>query len=100
MFCNQGFKNIIPNEKINSIYLYYVFKEKKEYLNFLGRGATFKELSKEIVENISIKVPPIELQNKFAERIEKIEKLKFEIEKSIEIAQNLYDSLMSKYFDN
>ena len=77
MFCNQGFKNIIPNEKINSIYLYYVFKEKKEYLNFLGRGATFKELSKEIVENISIKVPPIELQNKFAERIEKIEKLKF-----------------------
>ena len=100
MFCNQGFKNIIPNEKINSIYLYYLFKEKKEYLNFLGRGATFKELSKEIVETISIKVPPIELQNKFAERIEKIEKLKFEIEKSIEIAQNLYDSLISKYFDN
>ena len=83
MFCNQGFKNIIPNEKINSIYLYYVFKEKKEYLNFLGRGATFKELSKEIVENISIKVPPIELQNKFAERIEKIEKLKFDSKNSL-----------------
>ena len=100
MFCNQGFKNIIPNEEVNPIYLYYILKEKKEYLNFLGRGVTFKELSKEIVENISIKIPPIELQNKFAERIEKIEKLKFEIEKSIEIAQNLYDSLISKYFDN
>ena len=100
MFCNQGFKNIIPNEEVNPIYLYYILKEKKEYLNFLGRGVTFKELSKEIVENISIKIPPIELQNKFAERIEKIEKLKFEIEKSIEVAQNLYDSLISKYFDN
>ena len=100
MFCNQGFKNIIPNEEVNSIYLYYILKEKKEYLNLLGRGATFKELSKEIVENISIKVPPIELQNKFAERIKKIEKLKFEIEKSIEIAQNLYNSLIFKYFDN
>ena len=77
MFCNQGFKNIIPNEEVNPIYLYYILKEKKEYLNFLGRGVTFKELSKEIVENISIKIPPIELQNKFAERIEKIEKLKF-----------------------
>ena len=77
MFCNQGFKNIIPNEEINSIYLYYILKEKKEYLNFLGRGATFKELSKEIVENISLKIPPIELQNKFAERVEKIEKLSF-----------------------
>ena len=100
MFCNQGFKNIIPNEEVNPIYLYYILKEKKEYLNFLGRGVTFKELSKEIVENISIKIPPIELQNKFAERVEKIEKLKFEIEKSIETAQNLYDSLISKYFDN
>ena len=100
MFCNQGFKNIIPNEEVNPIYLYYILKEKKEYLNFLGRGVTFKELSKEIVENISIKIPPIELQNKFAKRIEKIEKLKFEIEKSIETAQNLYDSLISKYFDN
>ena len=79
MFCNQGFKNIIPNEEVNPIYLYYILKEKKEYLNFLGRGVTFKELSKEIVENISIKIPPIELQNKFAERIEKIEKLKFTI---------------------
>ena len=93
MFCNQGFKNIIPNETINSIYLYYVFKEKKEYLNFLGRGATFKELSKEIVENISIKVPPIELQNKFAERIEKIEKLKFTI---MTIILNTYKTMKKK----
>ena len=52
------------------------------------------------LEGFSIILPPIELQNKFAERVEKIEKLKFEIEKSIEIAQNLYDSLISKYFDN
>ena len=79
MFCNQGFKNIIPNKEVNSVYLYYILKEKKEYLNFLGRGVTFKELSKEIVENISIKVPPIELQNKFAERIEKIAKLSFNL---------------------
>ena len=93
MFCNQGFKNIIPNKEVNSIYLYYILKEKKEYLNFLGRGATFKELSKEIVENISIKVPPIELQNKFAERIEKIEKLKFTI---ITIILNTYETMKKK----
>ena len=93
MFCNQGFKNIIPNEEINSIYLYYILKEKKEYLNFLGRGATFKELSKEIVENISLKIPPIELQNKFAERVEKIEKLKFTIWK---IILKVYETLKKK----
>ena len=45
-------------------------------------------------------LPPMELQNKFAERIGTIEKLKFEIEKSIEETQKLYNSLISKYFDN
>ena len=99
MFCNQGFKNIVPNGKINSIYLYSLLKEKNEYLQFLGRGATFKEISKEILGNIKIKIPPIELQNKFAERVGKIEKLKFEIKKSIEELENLYDSLMDKYFN-
>ena len=99
MFCNQGFKNIVPNGKINSIYLYSLLKEKNEYLQFLGRGATFKEISKEILGNIKIKIPPIELQNKFAERVEKIDKLSFEIEKSIKEAENLYNSLTSKYFD-
>ena len=99
MFCNQGFKNIVPNGKINSIYLYSLLKEKNEYLQFLGRGATFKEISKEILGNIKIKIPPIELQNKFAERVEKINKLSFEIEKSIKEAENLYNSLTSEYFD-
>ena len=42
------------------------------------------------IKNLPLISPPIELQNKFAERIEKIEKLKFEIEKSIEESQKLY----------
>ena len=77
MYCNQGFKNIIPSNKINSIYLYTILKNKTDYLNSLGRGATFKEISKEIVENIKIKVPPIELQNKFADFVRVIDKQKF-----------------------
>ena len=51
------------------------------------------------LENFSIILPPIELQNKFSERVEKIEKLSFEIEKSIKEAENLYNSLMNKYFE-
>ena len=75
-----------------------------DYFNLIisqkNKGGTQKFLSLSDIRNFLIPVPPIELQNKFAERIEKIEKLKFEIEKSIETAQNLYDSLISKYFDN
>ena len=72
--------------------LYYKFTE-------LG-GDTFKMANLSFIKNLPLISPPIELQNKFAERIEKIEKLKFEIEKSIEESQKLYNSLIYKYFDN
>lgn len=55
--------------------------------------------AKQYGEDLKIMLPPIELQNKFAERVEKIEKLSFEIEKSIKEAENLYNSLTNKYFD-
>ena len=89
-------------EDYNNIFYYKLLKT-DHYSNIIKnnvQGAVTKTITKDAIKNIDVIIPPIELQNKFAERIEKIEKLKFEIEKSIEIAQNLYDSLISKYFDN
>ena len=87
----------------NSQWIYHLTKlplfRKDAEIHMTG-SAGQKRVPTTYLTNFKIKVPPIELQNKFAERIEKIEKLKFEIEKSIETAQNLYDSLISKYFDN
>lgn len=57
MYCNQGFKNFICNDELKNEYLYWFLKGKTEYLNSLGRGATFKEISKSIVENILIPLP-------------------------------------------
>ena len=45
-----------------------------------------------------ILLPPIDLQNQFAEKIEKIEKQKEAINKSIEETQKLFDYTMDKYF--
>ena len=75
MYCNQGFKNLICSDKINPRYLYWFLTCNTEYLNSLGRGATFKEISKEIVANIEIPLPPIERQIAIAEKIEKISAL-------------------------
>ena len=89
------------NKNINGKYLqYYLIEKFKQDYSKIASGTTFSELKIITLKNLLLPVPPIELQNKFAEKVEKIEKLKFEIEKSIEIAQNLYDSLISKYFDN
>lgn len=66
MYCNQGFKNLICFEQIYNKYLFWFLKGKSDYLNSLGRGATFKEISKTIVEKIEIPLPPLEVQHKIA----------------------------------
>lgn len=66
MCCNQGFKNLICSDKIFNEYLYYFLKGKEKYLNSLGRGATFKEISKKIVEDIEILLPDIKEQKHIA----------------------------------
>ena len=98
MYCNQGFKNIIPNEKINSIYLFELLSMETKFLNSLGRGATFKEISKQIVESINVKVPPIQMQEQFADFVKQIDKSKVAVQKALDEAQLLFDSLMQEYF--
>lgn len=98
LYCNQGFKNIICKEGITPRYLYTVLLLNVEYLNSLGRGATFKEISKGIVESIRIPVPSIELQQQFAAFVEQTDKSKVAVQKALDEAQLLFDSLMQKYF--
>ena len=72
MYCNQGFKNLICSDKINNKYLYWFLKGNTHFLNSLGRGATFKEISKAIVSEIEINIPDIEKQKKVVEILEKV----------------------------
>lgn len=72
MYCNQGFKNLICSEKINNKYLYWFLKGNTAYLNSLGRGATFKEISKGIVSEIEINVPDIDKQEEAVDTLEKV----------------------------
>ena len=62
-------------------------------------GATNRQRIKErTFLNYKIYLPPITLQNQFSEIVKQIDKQKFEIEKSLEETQELYESLMEKYF--
>ena len=75
MCCNQGFKNLICSDDIFNEYLYYFLKGKTDYLNSLGRGATFKEISKSIVENIEIRLPALGEQKQIARQFGEIYRL-------------------------
>ena len=72
MYCNQGFKNLICSNRIYNRYLYHFLKNSTEYLNSLGRGATFKEISQSIAENIEIPLPPLDEQRRIAAVLDKV----------------------------
>ena len=76
MYCNQGFKNLICSDAIHNFYLYYWLKSHTSFLNSLGRGATFKEISKAIVAQIQIPLPPLPEQKRIAAILDKICEMK------------------------
>lgn len=75
MYCNQGFKNCICSDLVYNKYLFYFLKDKKEYLNSLGRGATFKEISKGIVEKVVVPLPPKSTQLSIVSELDKLNEL-------------------------
>ena len=98
MCCNQGFKNIICNESINNVFLYFYLMLTMANVQALGRGATFKEVSKQAISAYKTILPPLPLQQTFATKIEAIERQKASINASIAETQKLFDYTMDKYF--
>jgi len=75
MYCNQGFKNLICSDAIYNKYLFWFLKHNNEYLNSLGRGATFKEISKSIVSDIEIPLPSLEEQHEITANLDKLQSI-------------------------
>lgn len=104
MCCNQGFKNLICSDAIYNEYLYFFLKSKTEYLNSLGRGATFKEVSKSIVENIEIPLPEVNQQKEIAEKFKKLEQLislrKQQLAKLDELVKARFVEMFGSYPEN
>lgn len=98
MCCNQGFKNIVCGNNVNNIYLYYCLMLNINSIKAMGRGATFKEVSKQAVSSFEIMLPPMNLQELFAQKILSIESQKKSINRSIAESQKLFDYTMDKYF--
>ena len=57
MCTNQGFKNFVPGENVNSSYLYWTLRKMAPRIQDMGNGATFKEVSKSVIERVEIPLP-------------------------------------------
>lgn len=87
---------IVPKEIINNSYLYYFCKQYN--FNHLNKATTLPSLTKRDLLEIEINIPALEEQVKFSEFVNQINKLKSDVQKSIDETQLLMDSLMQEYF--
>lgn len=94
MYCNQGFKNLTCSELIYNEFLYYYLKSQTKRLNYLGNGVTFKEISRKIVQDIKIPVPPIKEQQAIAEEFDTLQSLITQYREQL----NEYDKLAQSIF--
>lgn len=90
--------NIKNVNLIDSKYLYYWFTRNKKILLNKSIGVAQKNISKEIVENIEISLPPLSLQVKFAEMVENIEKQKARAKAEIEQGEAVFQALLQESF--
>lgn len=105
MTTNQGFKSLVPTQEANVWYLLYRMIETRGYLESLGAGSTFDEVSKSVVQTVEIPVPPLEEQRKIAtvlynidQAIQKTEEI---IEQTKRVKKGLTQELLIKgYFDH
>lgn len=87
-------------ELINSIYLHsailspYIQKQIEERV----KGIAQKTLNLSEIRKISVPVPNMDLQTQFADFVNQIDKSKVVVQKHLEKAQLLFDSLMQEYF--
>lgn len=86
--------------KSNTIYIQYALKEKliNDYKN-IASGTTFAELKIFALKDVDIILPPLPLQQKFANIVTEIETQKVQVQQALDDAQMLYDSLMQEYFE-
>ena len=97
--CNQAIAYSKLNENlVNTVYVYYCIQIGKEFYKSQQRGVRQKNLNLSMVKGLEILMPPLEFQNQFAEFVKQVDKLKFEMEKSLKELEDNFNSLMQNAF--
>jgi len=99
MATNQGFKSFVPKpDYVEAKFLYWWLKTNRSYLESLGNGATFKEVSKAVVSRIEISLPPLPEQRRIAEVLDRAEALRAKRRASLAQLDTLTQSIFLDMF--
>ena len=92
---NQGFKSVVTNERADPLFVYYLLKHNREYIERLGSGTTFKEVSGKVMQSVKVRVPQdVHYQKKIASILDSLDS---QIETNKQINENLQKQAQAIY---
>ena len=93
---------IVVSDKVSPVYLKAYLSEPwiRELMSKVATGTSgsMYNISMEKLRQIPVLLPPIERQNAFASFVQRIDKLRIDVQAALDKAQTLFDSLMQEYF--
>lgn len=97
----RGITPLRIKNSINVTYMFEYLKQQKaqEFIKYYTKGTTLKQINMADLRNLPVNLPPADLQEKFAAKIEAIEAQKADIEATIKELQTLLDSRMDYWFN-
>ncbi|RKI74232.1 restriction endonuclease subunit S [Corallococcus sp. AB049A] len=99
MATNQGFKSLVPKpDQVHPTFLYHWLRKHRSYLESLGNGATFKEVSKSVVARVEIVLPPLVEQRRIAVILDRAEALRGKRREALEGLDVLPQAMFASSF--
>ena len=100
-FGSTEFHVLRPKNTVNTVWLYHVTMLSKFRVEgerkMTGSGGQ-RRITKDFINNFKLNIPPLALQNEFAEFVAQVDKSQLAIQKSLEELETLKKSLMQEYF--
>lgn len=99
-YATSEFIPFYPLSQVNKYYLAYALRSDSfvTLINSKASGAKMPRAPMDFIRSFPLPLPPIELQNEFAELVKLIDKSKFIVQKEIKDLQELLDKKMDEYF--
>jgi len=72
MTTNQGFKSFVPKDNYSTEYIFYTIKSVMKLIEKNASGSTFKEISSSVLKSLEISLAPMELINRYTNKVKPI----------------------------
>ena len=86
------------DERLNKVFLLQVLNQMTEHFRAIAPAGTQPNLNIAIMKAYEQIIPPMELQQEFIAFVAQVDKSKVAVQKALDEAQLLFDSLMQQYF--